>query len=148
MIRSFELRAIVLLGCSVCAMAQQSRIIDDTAHNTRWVLEIDPAHPAGPAHWRQSGPIPKEVVTMASNGAVQGLSMIPAKPKILIHSGEEITVFRDSSTVKLQLEAKALESAAVGGRLRVRLKTGSVVDAVAVAEKRAELTPHLERRVP
>jgi hypothetical protein len=118
------------------AAAQQSHVIDDAALHTRWVLVVDPQRPSGPGHWVPAGEVPP------------GMRMIAKEQKqseILVHTGENVVVSRRSETVKLQLEAKALENAAEGARLHVRLKTGAIVEAIATAAGQVELAPHFER---
>jgi hypothetical protein len=122
--------------CSLGVEAQQSRVIEDAALHTRWILMPDPDHPTGLGHWVRAETLPSEVVAKVK---AQG------KSAVLIHTGEAVTVFHQSETAIVQLEAKALENAAEGGRLHVRLKTGAVVEAIAVAEGRVDLASHFER---
>ena len=122
---------------SLGAAAQQLHVIDDAALHTRWVLVVDPQHPVGPGHWVPAGEIPPGMHMVAKE---------QERPVVLVHTGDAVTVSRRSETVRLQLEAKALENAAEGARLHVRLKTGAIVEAIATAAGQVELAPHFERR--
>jgi Chaperone for flagella basal body P-ring formation len=131
-----------LIFISVCSLgveAQQSRVIDDAALHTRWILMPDPEHPAGLGHWIRIEALPPEVRAKVT---------AQNRPAVLIHTGDVVTVVHQSETMKLQLEAKALENAAEGGRLHVRLKTGAVVEVIAVAAGRVDFAPHFERHEP
>jgi len=68
------------------------------------------------------------------------------QPQVLVHTGEAVMVSHRTNTVNLQLEAKALENAAEGARLHVRLKTGAIIEAIATAAGQVEIAPHFERR--
>lgn len=142
--RWFLAGALISAMLGVGAEAQQSRIIDDTALNIRWVLIPNLEHPAGPAHWVPSGAVPPAPAVKEQAKAKE-----PAKLEVLIHSGDAVTVLHETETSRLQLEAKALGTATKGERLRIRLKTGAVVDAVATAPGRVDLVPHFfARREP
>lgn len=119
------------------AAAQQSHVIEDASLHTRWVLVVDPQHPAGPGHWVPAGEVPPGMRMVAKE---------QKQPQVLVHTGEAVMVSHRTNTVNLQLEAKALENAAEGARLHVRLKTGAIIEAIATATGQVEIAPHFERR--
>lgn len=133
---------VLILAFGADAVAQQSRIIDDVAHNTRWILVTNEEHPAGPGRWVATGPIPPKT---EEEKAVANLRSAP-KPALLIRSGDAVTVFHQTETSRVELQARALGGAPQGGRLRVRLTTGAIVDAVATAPGQVDLVPHFFSR--
>lgn len=137
MSRLYFVGLLLISVCSSSVEAQQSHVIDDVALHTRWVLVPDAVHPTGPGHWLPSGAATSESSRMTQN-----------RPAVLVHTGDPVIVSHESETVRLQLEAKALENATEGGRLHVKLKTGAVIEAIAVAAGRVKLAPHFERQKP
>jgi hypothetical protein len=105
------------------------REIDDPHSGDRWLLLIDPRHPAGPGRLvladvaRKKFPLSKADVQKTET---------PVPP--VIHTGERLILEEHSSVVDSRLDAIALNPAAVGGALSVRLIIGGkVVRALAVA---------------
>ncbi|HEV2446037.1 MAG TPA: hypothetical protein VGS58_08950 [Candidatus Sulfopaludibacter sp.] len=111
--------------------ASPSRIlrdIPDPATGEHWLLVADPAHPGGPGR-----------MVMAVCGWESGPAST-GKQAAVIHPGDKIIVEEHTPSVEARLEAVALEPAAAGSGLNVRLKIGrKVVRAVAVAPGRVAL---------
>ena len=105
------------------------REINDPHSGERWLLLPNAADPAGPAQWIRSDEI---------GWSPTGRNKI--KESVVIHRGDRVVVEERGETVAAWLEATALEPAAVGCWLSVRLKIGGrVLRAVAIAEGRAEV---------
>lgn len=136
--------AVVVL-ISVCSLngGAQSRVLDDVALNTRWILVPNAEHPAGPSHWVVAGAVPvKTVQQNKSSEMVREAS----RPEILVHTGETVAVVHETESSRLRLDAKALGNATKGGHLRIRLTTGAIVEAVATGPGHVDLVPQLFKR--
>jgi hypothetical protein len=122
---------------------QVLREIDDPATSGQWLLFRDGIHPSGPGRLvrvvnsnRRCEAWPQDRSQGESKHS--GRSLSPA----VIHAGEMLLLEQHSAVLDAQLEATALEQAALGERLKVRLKVnGKVVDAVATGTGRAALAP-------
>jgi Chaperone for flagella basal body P-ring formation len=125
------------------------RILDDPALiGSRWLLERDPIHPEGPGRWLKvpsCGPcnpiLRNSPIAGVAGGVVAGYVLA------VIHGGDELMIEEDSKLVEVHLQAVALESAAPGEFIAVRLRsTGKIIRAVAVGPGRAEFAQETERR--
>ena len=114
------------------------REIADRHTRTDWLLVPDPAHPGGPGRFVRaelSGSFSAGLTAVRSN---QGRLDEPPRP--VIHVGDKVVVEEHGPTVEACLEAVALEPAAVGSVIGVRLKFGGkVVRVVAVGPGRTAL---------
>ena len=134
-----------LVLISVCGLSAeaQSRVIDDAALHTRWILVPNTQYPAGPGHWIRAGAVPdpaeKVPASESRNAKNPPALQLPSRPKVIIHTGDAVKVLHETQSSRLELEAKALENATEGGKLRVRLSTGNIVQAVATAPERVDL---------
>lgn len=105
------------------------REIDDPHSGDRWLLLIDPRHPAGPGRLVRADAVRNKFPL--SKADVQKTDT-PVPP--VIHTGERLILEEHSPVLDARLDAIALSPASVGGTLRVRLVIGGqVVRALAVA---------------
>lgn len=113
--------------------------IDDPGSGVRWLLVEDPAHPGGPGRLiATSSALPPLVAADREEKA--------AAPQPVIRAGDQIQVEEHSNVVEATLEAVALSSAALGARLRVRLRVGGrVIVARALSPGHAALVPAGDR---
>jgi len=112
------------------AAAQIVREIDDPPTGRRWVLERDPSRPGGPGRL-----VP---VDQRLGGAPR--KTVAAEP--VIRPGDHIIVEQNTRILDARLEAVALNPAAAGSPLQVRLVIGGrVVHALALGPGRAQLVP-------
>ena len=118
------------------------REIDDPHNGSRWLLLIDPHHPGGPGRLVLAGAVRNKPVQPKSDA-----QKTETPPPPVIHTGEKLILEEHSKVVEARLDAIALNPAAVGGTLRVRLVIGGlVVRASAVAPGRVVLTQEKEGR--
>jgi hypothetical protein len=127
------------------ATGEVVREIDDPHSGARWFLMRDPSHPGGPGR-----------MALAVRPGVQALNNSRSNPRIgtqndlrhyrlrnapaqpAIRAGDSLVVEENTAVVETRLEAVALNPAAIGSPLNVRLAIGGkVVRAVAVAPGRA-----------
>jgi len=118
------------------------REIDDPYTGARWLLMRDPVHPGGPGR----------LVLLANEnhsageGAVR-VELQPVALRPIIRAGDRLIVEEHTQVVEARLEAVALNPAAAGSVLDVRLKIGGrVVRAVAMAPGRAVFQSQAEAR--
>ena len=106
------------------------REIDDPNSGARWLLLMDPHHPAGPGRLVLADAVRnKPGLTKADVKR----SEPPLSP--MIHTGDRLILEEHSPVVDVRLDAIALNPAAIGGTVRVRLVIGGqVVRALAVAQ--------------
>jgi hypothetical protein len=105
------------------------REIDDPNNGARWLLLIVPHHPGGPGRLVLADAVRNEVLLSKTEVQRTETPLSPA-----IHTGERLILEEHSKVVDARLDAIALNPAAVGGTLRVRLVVGGqVVRALAVA---------------
>jgi hypothetical protein len=118
------------------------REIDDPHSGARWLLLIDVRHPGGPGRLVLADAVRNEPLQSKADGQK---AQAPLQP--VIHAGERLILEEHSPVVDARLDAIALNPAAVGGKLRVRLIIGgSVVLALAVAPGRVILAQEKEGR--
>lgn len=117
-----------VLLATTAALAQQQTIHDVALHR-RWILLPDPAHPGGPAR------LVETVYDAAS----------PQSRQLVIHAGDKVVLCHHSKDSIVQLEATALNPAAVGETLKVRLRFGkSVLTVKASAPGQVDFLPVIE----
>lgn len=106
------------------------REIRDPHDGARWVIVANKKHPAGPGR-----------MILADDASETGDCFSVDNPlRAVIHVGDRVLVEEHTATAEAYLEAAALGTAGVGGRLDVRLKIGGkVVRVVALAPGRAFL---------
>jgi hypothetical protein len=129
------------------APAEIVREIDDPQTGARWLLMRDSSHPGGPgrmvllaADRRGSGKAPGRAATGGAGGK-------DARFHPVIRSGDRLIVEEHTAVVDAVLEARALNPAAQGSALNVRLTIGGkVVRAVAMGAGRAAFLPETEVR--
>lgn len=114
--------------------------LDDSILPKRWAIMQDDAHPQAP----------RTLVPVASATAVPrppAAIMFPdSHHQTVIRAGEAVTLFDDSATLHLQLAAVAIESAVLGGRLRVRLvQGGAILNGVVLSPHRVKLQSMAKR---
>lgn len=115
------------------AAAAVQREIDDPGSHLRWLLVEDPSHPGGPGRMVAMG---------AGAGSASRRAAAVAKAKPVVRSGDVVQVEEHSAVVDASLQAVALNSAALGERIRVRLLVGGrVIAAVVLGPGRAALQP-------
>jgi hypothetical protein len=112
------------------------REIDDPHTGDRWLLMRNDANPGGPGRF---------TLVTAGRTPASGEPANPAPPVRLqpvIRSGDRLVVEEHTAVVDAELEARALNSAALGSVFNVRLAIGGkVVRAVALGPGRAALKP-------
>ncbi len=107
--------------------------LDDSILPKRWAVMQDDTHPEAP---RTLVPVDSAI------SRTHGENNLPNSDgsKNVIHAGDVLTLLDDSPTLHLQLAAVAIESAAQGGRLRVRLvKGGAILSGIALSPHRVRL---------
>jgi hypothetical protein len=111
------------------------REVRDPRNGARWLLVRNTENPGGPGRMILAGPAPREQV---------GIAAEPESGAAVIHPGERLVVEEHTATAFAVLEGTAVDCAAIGARLAVRLKIGGrVVKAVATGPGRAALAPLL-----
>ena len=109
--------------------------LDDSILPKRWAVMQDDTHPEAP---RTLVPVDSAISVTRTHGE----NNLPNSDgsKNVIHAGDVLTLLDDSPTLHLQLAAVAIESAAQGGRLRVRLvKGGAILSGIALSPHRVRL---------
>jgi hypothetical protein len=118
------------------------REIVDPHSREHWVLLHDVVHPEGPGRLVPTKP-EGEVRAFGSGGETS--KETPAVLAPCIHVGDKVVVEEHTVAAEGYLEAVAMEPAATGSPLHVRLKIGGkVVRAVALAPGKAELALAME----
>jgi hypothetical protein len=118
----------------------------DPCLGQRWQLATDPAHPGGP--WR---------LVLVSSGLNSsdgmGRNAEVLRDRLVIHSGDRVTVVQRTPVLEARFDAVALGSAVAGQRLRVRLNTerssagnanGLILDVLATARGQVRWQPDEE----
>jgi len=100
-------------------------VIMDPCLGTRWQRIANSQHPGGPA--RMVIVSMSEVLASGHPGAAE--SRTPAAPPMVIHAGDRLLVEQKSPVLEAHLAAVALEPAALGQLLRVRLRAGANAEA-------------------
>jgi hypothetical protein len=105
------------------------REIRDPHSGARWQVVSDANRPGGPGRMVEA----KDAVIAPAGSAAAKNASVP-----VIHPGDRVVVEDHTATAEAYLEAIAVDSAATGSRVNVRLKIGGrVVRAVAIAPGRA-----------
>ena len=119
------------VGVLAAGQDTATRVIDDKATGSHWVLRRNPDHPGGPGRMVQIG----------DRAAEPGkLSVLGAKAVPVIHAGDRVVVEDTTAVVSARLDGIALGSAPPGGVLMARLTVGGrAVRVIAVAPGRAQL---------
>jgi hypothetical protein len=138
----------VLPGSSALAPASASgvlreqevfREIDDPHSGERWLLLRDLNHPGGP------GRLVLAAQQTAASSRETKDNLLPSKSLLVIRAGDALIVEEHTAVLDARLEGTAINSAAKGAQLKVRLRIGGkVVRAVALAPGRALLAPDRE----
>jgi len=114
------------------------REIRDPHSGARWLVVSDPNRPGGPGRMVAAK---NDVMAMAGSAPGKNVS-VP-----VIHPGDRLVVEEHTATTEAYLEAIAVNAAAIGSRVDVRLKIGGrVVSAVAIAPGRAALSDRGEAK--
>ena len=120
------------------ALGDLVREIDDPHTGIRWLLIRNDANPGGPGRFTliTAGQAPAGGNTQPENHAT------PLRFQPVIHSGDRLIVEEHTAVADARLQARALNSAALGSVFPVRLAIGGrVVRAVALGPGRAALKP-------
>jgi hypothetical protein len=114
------------------------REIDDIASGREWQLVRDANHVGGPGRWLQ--------VQAGRHCADEGpATRIATSIDPAIRAGDRIVIDEETGSATVRIEAVALEPAALGKTLRVRLQFGGAsVRAVAQAPGHATLLRSIE----
>jgi hypothetical protein len=108
---------------------------DDAILAKRWAVLQDDDHPEAP-HTLVSV-TPPSGGTQSQDGPTPTAS---GNRQSVVHAGDLLTLFEDSPTLHLELAAVAIESAAQGGHLRVRLvRGGAILNGVVLSPHRVKL---------
>jgi len=126
------------------AQVEIVREIDDPHTGDRWLLVRDPQHPGGPG---------RLMLVAAHRNGLRGTNprvtaeTDQARFNPVIRAGDRLIVEEHTEIADASLEARALNPAAQGSALDVRLTIGGkVVRAVALAPGRAALQPQTGER--
>lgn len=115
--------------------------LDDKILAKRWAVIEDDTHPEAP-HTLVSM-APPSGSTRAQDGTMP--PSLNNGPNV-VHAGDSLTLFSDSPTLHLELAAVAIESAAQGGHLRVRLvRGGSILNGIVLSSHRVKLQSSPQR---
>jgi len=117
-----------------CSSGEFVRAITDAASGSRWLLLRDPEHAGGPGKLvltAGSGDAQREQGCRSGATQRQEQGLVKAL-KTVIRQGDQIVVREQTSFVDLRLVGTALGPAAEGESLRVRLRIGGTVRAIAV----------------
>ena len=118
------------------------REINDPHSGVRWLLLVNALHPGEPGRMVRADTFRGEFQKPKAAG-----QKAPALFQLAIHAGERVIVEEHSQVVDARLDAVALNPAAVGGVVRVRLAVGGrVVRALAVDTGRVALDEGKEGR--
>ena len=113
----------------------------DPSTGDRWLLVPNPGHPEGPGRWVRAAGLATSEKKAGSTAAVTGRRLNrDATRLVVIQPGDRVVVEEHSAVVDAHLEAVALNVAARGDGLRVRLAIGGkVVQVVALERGRVRL---------
>jgi hypothetical protein len=123
--------------------------IDDPSTGSRWFLVRDAVHTGGPGRWvRDGNPLRRGTENRANAAkAFKSPAYGSTRFKPVLRAGDHLIVEEHSAVVDARLEAVALEPAATGSLLHVRLEIGGrVVRAVAVGPGRAVFQAQIGNR--
>lgn len=120
------------------------REIDDPSTGDRWLLQRNEQNPGGPGRLVLVAAHPSAHLGASAQAAEKSGE---ARRLPIIHAGDRLIVEEHTAVVDAVLEARALNPAAQGSTLEVRLTIGgNVVRAVALAPGRAALQPQTGER--
>jgi hypothetical protein len=114
--------------------------LDDAILPRRWAILQDDTHPEAPHTLVPAG-------TSTEVTRSQGANELPntSGQQKVVHAGDLLTLYDDSPTLHLQLAAVAIESATLGGKLRVRLvQGGTILSGVVLSPRRVKLQSSAE----
>jgi hypothetical protein len=118
------------------------REINDPHSGVRWLLLVNTLHPGEPGRLVRADTVRSEVTQPKVAGQTA-----PALLQLVIHAGERVLLEEHSQVVDARLDAIALNPAAIGGVVRVRLVIGGrVVRSLAVEAGRVVLDQEKEGR--
>jgi len=101
----------------VRATTRVLREVTDSCLGLRWRLVVDPAHPAWPGRM-----VLLDRMDIVERKVASADRVRVSEPTInVIRAGDRVVVIQDSGIVRARLQAIAIESAATGQTLRVRL---------------------------
>src|SRR4051794_32726788 len=113
------------------APVRNVRAMLDPHNGVQWLVMSDPDHPSGPG---------RMIVARDAGGSPSDFAAAKSKSLPVIHPGEKVVVEEHTATVDATLDAIAVDAAALGSRMHVRLKIGGkVLRAIAIAPGRALL---------
>ena len=122
------------------------RSFEDASSHQSWMVVRDKKQPAAPA--RLWGPTMLRGAGCASAEESRE-ALLQTASRLIIHAGDSLIVDEHTAIVDARLEATALNAAAGGERLKVRLMIGNrVVEAVAIEPGRAEMVPAMRKARP
>jgi hypothetical protein len=128
------------LGTTEQTRYRAVRIIDDQATGHRWLLVKQLDRPEAPALLLQIADAPScsKLLPAESEGRFSIAHQV--FPRQIIRPGDSVILSEDSPVAEARLEAVAIQPAAAGQSLTVRLKLGGhLLRAVAIAPGRALL---------
>lgn len=96
------------------------REVVDPCLGQRWQWVADPLHPQRPYRLLLAGATRDGATTDSAVSAREEHSL-QAVRAIVIHSGDRVTVYQETGTIRARFQAIALEPASMGQSLRVRL---------------------------
>lgn len=118
------------------------REINDPRNGIRWLLLVNALHPGEPGRLVRADTVRNEAPSLKAAGQ----EALPPL-QLVIHAGERVILEEHSEVVDGRLDAIALNPAAVGGAVRVRLVVGGrVVRSLAVGVGRVNLDQEKEGR--
>ena len=118
------------------------REINDPHSGVRWLLLVNMLHPGEPGRMVRADTASGELPFTPTVGRKD-----LALPQVVIHAGEKVILEEHTHVVDARLDAIALNPAAVGGTVRVRLAVGGrVVRSLAVEAGRVVLDQEKEGR--
>lgn len=113
------------------------RSFEDAGTHRSWTVVQDKKQPAAPARLVEAAIHPTVGRASAEESGEASLQMAS---RLIIHPRDSLIVDEHTAIVDARLEATALNAAARGERLKVRLKIGDrIVPAIAVEPGRAEI---------
>lgn len=122
------------------------RSFEDASTHQSWTVVRDKKQPAAPA--RLWGPTILRGAGCASAEESRE-ALLQTASRLIIHAGDSLIVDEHTAIVDARLEATALNAAAGGERLKIRLKIGNrIVEAVAIEPGRAEMVPAMREARP
>jgi hypothetical protein len=116
------------------------RELEDPATHQHWLLIRDRNRATGPALFVKQGPHSACAFLTLEEDIRRPEFQLPVRSMPVIRAGDQILLLEHTTVSDAELEATALEAAAAGAALRVRIKFGGLtVRAIAVAPGQATL---------